>query len=97
MTRARLLEKLAAEVERWNRDNPIGTAVLCRVGIFERGRALERFAPPHKTTTAAFVHEGRSVVWLNGGTDFPRVINVLTDLSCLEVITPETEVLYDQL
>lgn len=53
MELVRLHEKLAAEVERWNRDNPVGT----RVQFGDFGVTT--------TSTAAFVHNSRSCVWLS--------------------------------
>ena len=53
MTKERLLEKLGAEVERWNRDHPIGTRVdFMGFGITTTG-------------TPAFIHAGRSAVRLS--------------------------------
>lgn len=53
MTKERLDEKNAAEVERWNRNNPIGT----RVTFGEWGTTT--------TGTLAFMHGGRPSVRLS--------------------------------
>jgi hypothetical protein len=53
MTKERLFEKLDAEVERWNRDHPIGTRVdFGGLGITTTG-------------TLAFIHESRACVRLS--------------------------------
>ena len=55
MTKERLFEKLDAEVERWNRDHPIGTWVK-RDGVV--------FGP---TITRAFMKCGRPTVFVDAG------------------------------
>ena len=47
MTKARLLEKLDAEVERWNRDHAVGARVL-----------LPGVGLPGETVSTAFVENG---------------------------------------
>jgi hypothetical protein len=60
MTQARLLEKLDAEVERWNRDNPIGTRVFFRPSkllhmLYPNGTPLS-YSPRVETVSPAFLH-----------------------------------------
>ena len=58
MTKERLSEKNEAQVERWNRNHPIGTLVNLD------GPSLA----PRKTTSAAFMHEQRPCIFLSGFT-----------------------------
>jgi hypothetical protein len=64
MTKARLLEKLDAEVERWNAKNQVGTRVM----FLDFGSTT--------TATPAFIHEGRSCVRLSA----PAVVAELAEI-----------------
>jgi len=59
MTQARLLEKLAAELERWNREHPTG----CQVQVHLPGRIFQ--GGPRHTTSAAFLHNRHQVVFVS--------------------------------
>jgi hypothetical protein len=68
MTKERLFEKLDAEVERWNRDHPIGTRVRMKTDSLpmawdHKSQALARV---ESTTSAAFMHGGQPMVFVNG-------------------------------
>jgi hypothetical protein len=63
VTKARLLEKLDAEVERWNRDHPVGTQVRYR---FAPNASV--IAP---TASAAFIHQSSACVFLAPSCEVP--------------------------
>ena len=64
MTKERLDEKNAAEVERWNRNNPIGTRVRVDAGdeVPYFGRDV-----PASTVTGAFIYTFRIDAICGGG------------------------------
>jgi hypothetical protein len=70
MTKARLLEKLDAEVERWNRDHAVGARVKLEPFYDELPIAWEHkaaaLARADHTTSAAFIHGVVSLVYVNG-------------------------------
>ena len=69
MTKERLLEKLSAEVERWNRDNPVGCTVRCGhewFGSTGWASGLGGGGGIRNTTSAAFLHEQHPSIFVTG-------------------------------